>query len=308
MTTIYRLPNTDYRYKIEVPNVDTVVVGDIVGYFTDYVPVVVDLDWGGSYIDLSSFSLQDRILTIDAFDINGNVLFEDTVEIVRPYASPPSDTAEADIAVFYEKETIARTIIDNITGGFYFNRKLVSYESSGGDVIPLQDNITRILRAWENGELMFDVLNTSFINTKTFAISTDRTSIVVNSGGYVNREAGKSSKPKWSPSDYLYETYDSIDISFPYYAGTFPSGNDYVFDVEVGYKYLPTDITIATNLLIQSNQCTDQYLNRYITEYDTDQYRIKYNLAAFSGTGNYMVDSILAKYTKGSGVIKAGVL
>lgn len=307
MTTLYRIPGTDYRYKIDATGVDKIVVGDVIGLFTDYTPIGFDVDWDSSYIDLAPFSNQDRTVTISAYNAVGDLLFEQAVEIVRPYATPPIGATEAEVTDFYAKESIARTVIDSLTGGFYLRRKMIGYESMGGDIIPIKDDIIKIFRVWENGRLAFDVTNASFEHTKLFFISSDRSSIIAHTG-QVNRIAGNSSRAGWAPSDYTRETYDSIDMSRPYTSGSFPKGFDYVLDVLQGYAYLPSEITTATNLLINSGQCTDQYLNRYITEYDTDQYRIKYSKEALDGTGNRQVDMILAPFINSNGAIRAGVM
>lgn len=307
MTTLYRIPGTDYRYKIDATGVDKIVVGDVIGPFTDYAPIGFDVDWDSSYIDLAPFSNQDRTVTISAYNAVGDLLFEQAVEIVRPYATPPIGATEAEVTDFYAKESIARTVIDSLTGGFYLRRKMIGYESMGGDIIPLKDDVIKIFRVWENGRLAFDVTSASFEHTKLFFISSDRSSIIAHTG-QVNRIAGNSSRAGWAPSDYTRETYDSIDMSRPYTSGSFPKGFDYVLDVLQGYAYLPSEITTATNLLINSGQCTDQYLNRYITEYDTDQYRIKYSKEALDGTGNRQVDMILAPFINSNGAIRAGVM
>lgn len=307
MTTLYRIPGTDYRYKIDATGVDKIVVGDVIGPFTDYAPIGFDVDWDSSYIDLAPFSNQDRTVTISAYNAVGDLLFEQAVEIVRPYATPPIGATEAEVTDFYAKESIARTVIDSLTGGFYLRRKMIGYESMGGDIIPLKDDVIKIFRVWENGRLAFDVTSASFEHTKLFFISSDRSSIIAHTG-QVNRIAGNSSRTGWAPSDYTRETYDSIDMSRPYTSGSFPKGFDYVLDVLQGYAYLPSEITTATNLLINSGQCTDQYLNRYITEYDTDQYRIKYSKEALDGTGNRQVDMILAPFINSNGAIRAGVM
>ena len=174
MTTLYRIPGTDYRYKIDATGVDKIVVGDVIGLFTDYAPIGFDVDWDSSYIDLAPFSNQDRTVTISAYNAVGDLLFEQAVEIVRPYATPPIGATEAEVTDFYAKESIARTVIDSLTGGFYLRRKMIGYESMGGDIIPLKDDVIKIFRVWENGRLAFDVTSASFEHTKLFFISHDR--------------------------------------------------------------------------------------------------------------------------------------
>jgi len=307
---IYRLPNSNLEYKFVGP-INTsisIVISDIIGdgFNIDLSSISAITDDAGEFvIDLNDYRYYDRTLGIYIYDSFGALLLEDYVDLVRPYATP---AVGQDAATFYAQEAMARTIIDNVTGGFYLRRQIVSYESLGGDVIPLRDNIIRIIRAWENGIKVFDALDSSFANTKIFGISHDRSSIIISVGGYSNRISGNDTHPKWAASDYLYQTFDSIDVAESYYTGVFPKGTDYIFDVEIGYRYLPSDITTAANMLIASGQCTDQYLSKYISEYSTDQYKVKYGPEAFVGTGNRQVDMILSKYVNQGGSIRAGVL
>ena len=304
---IHRLPGVEkrYTYQTSTGGADfTVIVTEVLGddgFFGDASPAGYSLTNSGIEIDLSPYAFYDGKLEISIYE-GSRLVHEDMVEIVRPYATPgPDDDADE----FYEREAVARAIIDAITGGFYYHRRFVSYESNGGDIIPLFDGVNKIIRAWENGVKVFDI-DSSFRSTKTFAISPDRTMVLINGGGYVNRRAGTSAWPRLAPSDYLGVSSDTwMERWRP---GVFMSGNDYVFDVEMGYRYLPTDITTATKMLIDAGMCTDEYLNRFITSYSTDQYSIKYDKAAMTGTGNRQIDMILSKYVGTRGFIRAGVI
>jgi hypothetical protein len=87
----------------------------------------------------------------------------------------------------------------------------------------------------------------------------------------------------------------------------FPAGTDYIFDVEKGYKVVPYDIQDATRMLIEDIACGKlEYFKRSIAEYSTDQFKIKIEKSALSGTGNILVDKILDKYI--TDVKKPGVL
>jgi hypothetical protein len=78
----------------------------------------------------------------------------------------------------------------------------------------------------------------------------------------------------------------------------FPAGWDYVVVVETGWPVIPNDIKIATKMLIEDMKCNQlPYLNNYITQYESEQYKIKFDAAAFKNTGNTTVDMILSNYT-----------
>jgi hypothetical protein len=60
-------------------------------------------------------------------------------------------------------------------------------------------------------------------------------------------------------------------------------------------------------MLIEDLKCgNNDYFKRFVTQYNTDQFSIKYSDAFLQGTGNNIVDKILNGY-KGN-VIKPGVL
>ena len=87
----------------------------------------------------------------------------------------------------------------------------------------------------------------------------------------------------------------------------FPRGYDYVFVLDVGYKAVPPDIEIATTMLIDDLKCgRNDYYQRFVTQYSTDQFDIKFAPAMLGGTGNLIVDKILDGY-KGN-VIKPGII
>ena len=98
------------------------------------------------------------------------------------------------------------------------------------------------------------------------------------------------------------------DIGFyGFYPIAFPRGYDYIFIVDAGYKAVPPDVEIAIKLLIEDIKCgNNDYYNRFVTEYSTDQFDIKFDPQFLEGTGNMIVDKILSNY-KGN-LIKPGLL
>ena len=60
-------------------------------------------------------------------------------------------------------------------------------------------------------------------------------------------------------------------------------------------------------MLIEDIKCGKlDYYTRYISAYNTDQFRIQFDKSMMAGTGNMIVDRILDKYVKT--ITKPGVL
>ena len=90
---------------------------------------------------------------------------------------------------------------------------------------------------------------------------------------------------------------DLWDMKFGYRG--FANSFDYTLVLEVGYKSLPSDIKRAVSLMIDDIKCDRlNYAGRYIKDYNTDQFKIKFDDKVFEGTGNLIVDKILSKYAK----------
>jgi hypothetical protein len=87
----------------------------------------------------------------------------------------------------------------------------------------------------------------------------------------------------------------------------FPRGVDYTFILDVGYKAVPPDVEQAAMMLIEDLKCgNNDYYRRFVTQYSTDQFDIKFAPQFLGGTGNLIVDKILENY-KGN-VLKLGVI
>jgi hypothetical protein len=80
----------------------------------------------------------------------------------------------------------------------------------------------------------------------------------------------------------------------------FPEGFDYTFVLDAGHKAIPSDVEKAARILVQELKCgTNDYYKRFVTEYSTDQFDVKFAPQFLEGTGNMLVDKILNNY-KGS--------
>lgn len=272
---------------------------------------VVDEDVTVTVTDLADLSIStlefDELSTGDTVTINlpgrydsdyrievsidGDIVSDTTYEIVRPYVNPTTkgDTA-SDISAYADNEELARAIIDSIVGeGFYYKKKVLNFTGTGSDYLPIWDDVKKVLTVYENNKLVTD---------RTYEVTSDKTAIVEKSTDNINRA---ESAPLVLPS----ASSDSLDPQFIYRG--FGKTWDYRITVEYGHTSVPSDIVKATEMLVHDIECGKlDYYKRFISSYNTDQYRIQFDKGLFEGTGNILVDKILSKYTKS--VTKLGVL
>lgn len=223
--------------------------------------------------------------------IDGDIVSDTTYEIVRPYVNPTTkgDTA-SEISAYADNEGIARSIIDSIVGeGFYYKKKVLNFTGTGSDYLPIWDDVKKVLTVYENNKLVTD---------REYEVTSDKTAIVEKSTDNINRA---ESAPLVLPS----ASSDSLDPQFIYRG--FGKTWDYRITVEYGHTSVPSDIVKATEMLVHDIECGKlDYYKRFISSYNTDQYRIQFDKGLFEGTGNILVDKILSKYTKS--ITKLGVL
>jgi hypothetical protein len=219
-------------------------------------------------------------------------LLDETFEVVRPYVRPSElgETA-SEIAEYTKYEEIARAVIDSIIPeGFYYKKKTLEVVGLGADYISLWWDAKRILAVYENNELVTD---------RTYEITRDKTAITEVAVDRVNRN-------EQAPLILPAAGSDLVDANLPPLRG-FPNGYDYKFVLEVGYPTVPSDIVRAATLLIDDIKCgRNDYYQRYISAYNTDQFRLQFDSRVFEGTGNIIVDKILSKYAKS--ITRLGVL
>ena len=256
----------------------------------------------------------DDEYAVEILDENGDIVLEDNLTIERPYVDPSTlATAASDIAKYTEHESLARAIIDSITGGFYFKKDYLETIGQGTDYISLWDRTYKILNAYENSVLVYDSsLENPALDGYNYLITKDKTSIIkdpVQETGEYNRSESAPVGTLMANSDSvsMFDTSDSGVTLGMKFGVLFPAGNDYIFQVEKGYKVVPYDIQDAARMLIEDIACGKlEYFKRSIAEYSTDQFKIKIEKSALSGTGNILVDKILDKYI--TDVKKPGVL
>jgi hypothetical protein len=241
----------------------------------------------------------------------GDIVVEDNLEIMRPYVNPTtlartngSGTA-TEINDYIKYEGLARAIIDSIVpGGFYYERSWYEVNGNGTDYLAIWDRVYKILKGYENNELVWDsTQDPAALFEWNYLLTKDKTAIIKEwnqqmTDSYVRAVGTPKGVPLGeSDSIYLYDTEDS-PVTLAVAAGvTFPVTFNYLFSLETGYKVVPYDIQDAITMLIDDIKCGKmEYHKRYILDYSTDQYKIKIDKSALDGTGNILVDRILEKY------------
>lgn len=272
--------------------------------FTAHIQDMADLSTStqslaGSTGDNLSISLPARYDTdysIELRDSSNNIIAAETYELRRPYSSSDAELA-SEKAEYAQYEEISRAVIDSIVKqGFYYTKHTIEYSGLGGDFVPLWVDAKKILQVYENNVLVYDV-NDLDNATRKYEITKDKSAIVEVYDGTINR---MQSHPNYLPAS----NSDLLDMNYSYRG--FPKGFDYRIVLEVGYTTVPADIKKASAMLTDDISCGRlEYYKRYINDYNTDQFKLKFDSRSFDGTGNILVDKILTKYAKT--VIKPGV-
>lgn len=264
--------------------------------------------------------------TGDGDPILGDLIFVDTMTIMRPYVDPSllAETEE-DIEEAKKYEAIARAIINSITGGFQYERKTIETVGLNNDYLALPFRLNKVLSVIENDVIVFDAENTDpdWINTRQYYVTPDKGAISVvvpGTTGYNRIQSNPPQRPRGASDSFtLYNTNDSPNFSdgmtystkvFADGAGgspMFPGGWDYVVEVEAGWPVIPQDIKQATTLIVNDLRCNNiPYINSYIQEYNSDQFTLKFDPGVFTDTGNRIADKILSAYVRP--IYRLGVL
>lgn len=299
-----RVPPYPLTLKFDVPtsgDIYTLRLQDLVEHFVEE-SNITSANLQITYVVPLSKIEFDRSYEVKILNSDEEIVFEDNLDIIRPYTDPNKlGTTASEITEAKYNELIARSIIDSfVTDGFYNKKVIVQTVGEGLDYIPLWVNAYKVLRVYENDVLIFDVDEET--NDRYFKLTLDNSAIqeyIPNSTESLNRLEKTLPNLPVSYGDLGYYGWDTV---------TFPTGYDYTLVLDAGYKTVPSDIQAATEMLVNDIKCgrLDQY-KRYVEEYQTDQYKVKFNASKlFNGTGNIIVDQILSKYAKN--ITRLGIL
>ena len=293
---------------LRVPPYDDIIVNfvvpsgysdaDIYARVTDMADLSVNvlefLGWStGDNINVQFPGRYDNNYRVEIFTVGEGeeLIHQEYYELVRPYVDPNTlGSTASEIAEYTTLELVARSMIDTfVPEGFYNKKVTVLGTGNGSDYFPLWEKVYRVFKVYENNELVYD-RSTPELNVCEYVITSDKTAIQKVYVGALNRYESTAPNLPVGRGDLGYYGYEGIG---------FPLGYDYTILVDHGYITVPADIEYATKLLIEDLKCGKlDYYKRYVTAYSTDQFKLQFDKAMLSGTGNFLVDKILEKYVK----------
>lgn len=277
---------------LRLPETTTVEVSFVVpNPSTLYILSYEDLTTGVQYSTTASsnsskivtFGLDSYYLTYTG-TLKANVLtsassnvITDGIDVVKPYCDITEVKNKLGIttAQAVQIEKVARKIIESEAGKFNFQRKQKEIYGMGLDYLPVDEKISKLYYLYENGVLIYDYENPEL---QQYRISIDGTSIT-------------TSVTQVNKMEYKYVWRDR------YLDTDFFSGYDYIVDGDFGYQIVPEDIQEACELIMQDIVNNNlKYINRYIEEFDNNEFKIKFAKGISNGTGNMIADKILSRY------------
>jgi hypothetical protein len=322
LSVTYTVPdaNRDYVLVIE----DTLEQSEVVAYLTSNSNSQLTYTLDEDFVKYDkSYALtihEDLEESGNVYADRGDIVVQDNLDISRPYVNPRELAAShglttaSEIAKYEEYEGLARILIDSITGGFYYKRKYVEPVGQETDYMPVWDRVEKLVKVYENATLVYDINaeDGPALGEWNYLLTKDKSAIIKDpvaaTDGY-NRSERRPARVPLAASDSLslFDTDDSGNVATITPGVTFPAGTDYIFLAEVGYKVVPYDIQDATKMLIEDIKCGKlDYYKRYVKNYSTDQFKIEYDKQISDGTGNLIVDKILAGYT--NKITRIGIL
>lgn len=300
---ILRVPTYPKVTTWDVPEASanyTIYVEDLVDHAIVSSNVVSNSSSQVTYSFAQSELFLDRKFLFQILDEDENIVVEDNVDIIRPYVNPNSlGSTASEVAEYKQLEMVARSIIDTIvTDGFYNSKQVVEGVGQGSDYFSIWKDFNKVLKVYENNILVYD-FETPDDNEYIWNSTADNSGIKRYVADEYNRvEQGAIVLPP------AYGDLGSVGTGR---VVDFPRGYDYIFILDAGYKTVPADVEYATTLLIEDLKCGKlDYYKRYVTSYNTDQYKIEFDKRVLEGTGNMIVDKILDKYLKN--IIRPGVI
>jgi len=209
--------------------------------------------------------------------------------LVRPYATanriieladiPSSASANTNLLRQLEKK--ARLSLNSYIGdNFYKEKRTLTVFGQNADIITTPIPIQRIDKIYEDDLIVYEKDNPDYQLDFPLEIDNSKTRIKIVNSSTNNKEILESPK-----------------FSVFYYEGIFRKDFAYKIDGIWGWEYVPSDIELATALLVEDYLCNDFNIrNKNISQLSNDSYNIKYGSDFSTGTGNLVVDNLIAKY------------
>jgi len=215
--------------------------------------------------------------------------------VVTPYATLPEIISELKIGVSPSDENyitpeeilfaerVARIQINNYCNQ-YFNKRYDSQTEYGvnADSLSLTERMLSVDEIYEDEVLVYRAsAGYNALGDSIIVSDTGKTINIINSN---------------LPGDVPRANYSEYPI-YQSSTGRFKQNKRYRVVGTIGWPYVPQDIRAAAVMLVSDYLTNDyQWRNRYLSKVNLTEVTFELNSAAFSSTGNAIVDSILDQY------------
>jgi hypothetical protein len=309
---VLRVPPFPLRTMWDTPAANTnyiIYIEDLVDHSYENIPVVSDINAQVEYTIPRAKAQFDRKFLFQIKDaITSEVLVDSNLDVLRPYVDPSAlGTTASEIKEYKTYELMARSIIDSIIDGGFYNKKfIIQRTGEGTDYFAVWDDVNRILKAYENDILVYDkdAIDPT-TNMYEYRITLDNSAVyrieptdlnLATPQGFNRAESSPLKLPR-GQGDLVHGGYR---------LAAFPRGFDYLFICDAGYKAIPPDVELAATILVEDLKCGKlDYYKKFVTNYSTDNFKMQFDKRMLDGTGNNIVDKILDNYVVN--IIKPGV-
>jgi hypothetical protein len=285
--------NPDSTPTVKVYNADTDVL-------IESGSAVATGDTGEFYYQITpSLSSVDRVLRIEwNYSFSSYAVKDNSyAAVVTPYATlsdiiyelnlgkSPSDENYVEPEQVLFAERLARIQINNICMQTFNKRDgQQTVYGIGTDALFLTEKMLTLDSIYENEFLVYQ--KSPYYNTMSdydlFLSDTGKTILIAS-----------------QPNQAINRAFDPFDAS----KDRFVNGKRYTVSGTIGWQNVPQDIRAATVLLAGDILSRDyQWRNKYLNKVNLSEITFDINSAAFVGTGNAIVDSILDTY-KNVGIV-----
>jgi hypothetical protein len=294
-----RLINADGDVTLTIVDADysDVILGENLVAYNDPAIGRYTFDLDSTYTNLN------RILMLTwSYEVNGKSTYqEDYYEVYTPYASVseiisyydfgtrPSDVnyrSETEIAA---AEKIARLQIEGYAGQA-FGRAWGQQEifGNGSDALELVQRMISVERLYENGRLVIDYTTDPVVNTFGWNVELTPTNRAIR---ILNQDYNN------------FINYDNQIDPVNMYVGRFRDRSRYMVYGELGWTYVPSDVSTCAKILAGDYLAQDsQWRNKYLKKINLSEISFELAGGAFNGTGNVIVDGILDSY-RNTGIV-----
>lgn len=256
------------------------------------VPANVTESWK-AYVPLAETTVEDDVWVSWSAVVGGETITKlDSLQIVTPYLTPEEIAARynwsfnsADANYKPRQDVVDAERIARYTINAYTKRKFGSFAGAvvaygqNTDTLTLGQPIISIDKLYQNGELVVDGVDYSKFG---YALEITETGTAV-----------RITDPDFTDLS----EYESTRVTPLLGGAAFKQGWRYEVTGQFGFTFVPNEVEDAISMLVNDYMCRDAlWRARYINKVEMRDWKFTFEKEAFRGTGNLIVDQLLANY------------